>query len=103
MAWAERAQSRPRRAVFGAFTNCLCFVLYRGYLPSVCVLCCTEGIFLKAADVSMAGMLGVGLFSLQEEAIAASLRDEGQLVRLEFCDRLLHFTSHPTQVVEHCG
>ena len=74
-----------------------------GPSQTVCVLCCTEGIFLKAADVSMAGVLGGGLFSLQEEAIAASLRDEGQLVRLEFCDRLLHFTSHPTQVVEHCG
>lgn len=63
MAWAERAQSRPGE-------QCL------GPSQTVWVLFCTEGIFLKAADVSMAGMLGVGLSSLQEEAIAASLRDE---------------------------
>lgn len=78
--------------MFGTLpTKCLCFVLCRGC------------IFLKEAGVRWWGLgPGLGLFSLQEKPVAASLRGVGT-ARLEFGDKLLHFTSQRAQVAEHCG
>lgn len=60
--------------------------VYLGPFPhSVCVLYCEEcGIFLKEAGVSVVGVVGkaMGLFSLQEKPVAASLRGVGT-ARLE--------------------